>query len=292
VKQVVVVFNPISGRGRSAAAAEIAAAAFSAAGLLVEVRPTTRAGDARRFASECGEMVDAVASVGGDGTLNEVISGLRRPIPVALIPVGTANVVAREYGIPFAPRRAAELLFGGRTRPIDVARIGDGRFLAMAGVGFDGEIVKAIAAARKGPISQLTYVAPSIRALAGFRPRALRIEVDGETLPGDYYGVIVANTRCYGGHFAVAPDARPDDGLLHYSAWTRPSKWELLRYATAALLRRKSSAARYGAGRRFRIVAVDGGPVAAQADGDPAGATPVEIDLPGANARLFVPAGD
>ena len=103
VKKVVVVFNPISGRGRSAAAAEAAAAVFSKAGLSVDIRPTAAAGDACRFAAELGPDVDAVACVGGDGTLNEIVRGLVRSVPIGLVPVGTANVVARELGIPFAP---------------------------------------------------------------------------------------------------------------------------------------------------------------------------------------------
>lgn len=291
VKKVVVVFNPISGRGRSAAAAEAAAAVFSKAGLSVDIRPTAAAGDACRFAAELGPDVDAVACVGGDGTLNEIVRGLVRPVPIGLVPVGTANVVARELGIPFAPAKAAQVVLGGRIRAIDVGRIGAGRFVAMTGVGFDGEIVKAIAKARKGPISQLTYVKPSLAALSAFRPRPLRLEVDGQVLPDVFYGVIIANTRCYGGHFAVAPDAVIDDGLFHYSAWTLPSKLQLLRYATAALFRRRSSGARYGSGRRFRIVSTDGTPVAVQADGDPAPDTPVEIEVLAHSARLFIPVG-
>ena len=290
VKKVVVVFNPISGRGKSAAAAETAAAVFFKAGLDVDIRPTAAAGDARRFASELKADVDAVACVGGDGTLNEIVRGLVLPIPIGLVPVGTANVVARELGVPFSPSKAAAVLLGGRTRAIDVGRIGSGRFVAMTGVGFDGEIVKAIAKARKGPISQLTYVRPSIAALSAFKPRPLTLEVDGRLLPETFFGVIVANTRCYGGHFSVAPDAVIDDGLLHYSAWTLPSKLQLIRYAIAALLRRRSSAARYGSGKRFRILSADGSPVSVQADGDPAPDTPVEIEVSERSAQLFVPA--
>jgi YegS/Rv2252/BmrU family lipid kinase len=228
--------------------------------------------------------------VGGDGTLNEAVTGLVRDVPVGLVPVGTANVVARDLRIPFSPARAARAVLAGKTRRIEVGRVNDRRFVAMVGVGFDGEIVRAIAAARRGPISQLTYVRPSLAALSSFRARPLRLTVDGVERPEDFYGVFVCNTRCYGGHFSVAPAAKMDDGVFHFAAWTDGTKMRLLSYAWAGLLKREAGRAVYGAGRRFRIAAKDGGAVAAQADGDPTDATPLDVEaLPGAVA-LFVPA--
>jgi diacylglycerol kinase (ATP) len=289
VKKVTLVFNPISGRGKSAAAAEVAALEFRRASLEVDVRPTAAAGDARRFAAELPADADALVVVGGDGTLNEAVTGLVRDVPVGLVPVGTANVVARDLRLPFSPVRAARTILAGNARRIDVGRVNDRRFVAMVGVGFDGEIVRAIAAARRGPISQLTYVRPSIAALRSFRARPLRLTVDGVELPEDFYGVFVCNTRCYGGHFAVAPDARIDDGVFHFAAWTDGTKARLLRYAWAGLLKREADRARYGSGRRFRIAAKDGAAVAAQADGDPTDSTPLDVEtLPGA-VSLFVP---
>jgi diacylglycerol kinase (ATP) len=291
VKKVALVYNPISGRGRSAAAAEKAAEVFRRAELTVQIHETRAAGDGRRFAAELATDMDALVAVGGDGTLNEVISGLVRDVPVGLIPVGTANVVARDLGLPFDPAEAARLILHGSTRRIDVGRVNDRRFLAMVGVGFDGEIVKEIAAARSGPITQLTYVKPAMRALSAFSPRPLRLTVDGATLAEDFYAVFVANTRCYGGHFSVAPEAILDDGALHFAAWTEKSKLTLLRYAWAGLLRRKASGAVYGAGRTFRIESADGTPVPVQADGDPLGTTPLDIEILPHAARVFAANG-
>jgi diacylglycerol kinase (ATP) len=289
VKKVTLVYNPISGRGKSQAAAEKAAGVLRRAEIDVDVRETRVAGDGRRFARELSPDSDALIAVGGDGTLNEVVSGLTRDVPVGLVPVGTANVVARDLRLPFHPEEAARVIVHGTTRTIDVGRVNDRRFLAMVGVGFDGEIVKEIAAARRGPISQLTYVRPAMRALASFQPRPLRLTVDGVPLPDDFYAVFVTNTRCYGGHFAVAPEAALDDGVFHFAAWTARSKARLLRYAFAGLLRRKASAAQYGTGRRFRIDSVEGTPVPAQADGDPLGATPLDIEVLPRAARVFAP---
>jgi diacylglycerol kinase (ATP) len=289
VKKVELVFNPVSGKGRSAAAAKVAAAVIERAGVKTIVRKTERSGDAARFADRLSADTDAIVAVGGDGTLNEVVSGLRRDVPIGLVPVGTANVVARDLKIPFDATAAAKLVVEGTPRPLDVGRIGHRRFVAMVGVGFDGAIVKAVADARNGPITQMAYVAPSIRTLIDHAPKPLRLIVDDAPIEGPFFGVLVCNTRGYGGHFSVTPDAAIDDGLFHYVAWRKGERRHLLRYAVAALLRRKSGAAAYGAGRRFRIESLNGREVEAQADGDPLGRTPIEIEMLPSAARIFAP---
>ncbi|HYC76365.1 MAG TPA: diacylglycerol kinase family protein [Planctomycetota bacterium] len=291
MRRVELVFNPISGRGRSAAAAETVAARPRAAGVETRVRPTGAAGDARRFAADLAPDADALIAVGGDGTLNEIVSGLTRDVPVGLVPVGTANVVARDLRLPFAPAKAADVVLRGRARTIDVGAIGDRRFVAMVGVGFDGEIVRAIAAARRGPITPLAYVRPALRTLRGFAPKPLRLVVDGAPVQEDVFGVIVSNTRCYGGYFSVTPKASVDDGLLHYVAWRRGTRASLLRYAWSGALRSESGAALYGDGRRFTVESKDGTPVAVQADGDPWGVTPLEARVVPGALRMFAPEG-
>ena len=102
-------------------------------------------------------------TVGGDGTLNEVLTGLGgRDVPVGLVPIGTANVVSRDLGIPLNPKRSARLLLDGVPRPIDVGPDRRPRFVAMVGAGIDGAIVEAICAARRGPITKLSYVVPDV----------------------------------------------------------------------------------------------------------------------------------
>jgi YegS/Rv2252/BmrU family lipid kinase len=288
------IVNPISGNGEGLRAARLTAELLERSGIRVCQHVTEAAGHARRFAADIDPECDTVVSVGGDGTLNEVLTGLSRDIPVGLVPIGTANVVSRDLKIPRNPRDSAQLLIDGVPRAIDVGRINDRRFVAMVGAGVDGAIVKSLCEARKGPITKLSYVAPTVKALLRHRAAPMRLTVDGRPVDGVFYGVFVTNTRNYGGFFSVTPRAEIDDGAFHWVGQTSARRSSLLRFALAALLRRElpSTAARYGSGRTFLIEAAGPEPVPVQVDGDFFGWLPVTIEIiPGAARIIRRPGG-
>jgi YegS/Rv2252/BmrU family lipid kinase len=285
------IVNPISGSGAALRAANVATAVLEQNGVRVHRHVTAAAGEARKFAAELDPECDAIVSVGGDGTLNEVLSGLSRDVPVGLVPIGTANVVSRDLRIPLDPKRSARVLVEGAPKRIDVGLVNGRRFVAMVGAGIDGAIVRAICEARRGPITKLTYVKPTLRAIWSFRPSPIRVTVDGVPVQGTFSGVFVTNTRNYGGFFSVTPRASIDDGMLHWSGQTSPRRLSLVRFALAALRRKElpPSAARYGDGRRFVLEPAGPDPVHVEVDGDYLGTLPVTIDiLPGA-ARIIQP---
>lgn len=289
MRSVVLIVNPISGSGAALRAARLTTTILEQRGVRVRQQVTGEKGEARRFASEVDPDCDAIVSVGGDGTLNEVLSGLVRDIPVGLVPIGTANVVSRELDIPRNPRRSAHLLLDGVPQRIDVGRIDDRRFVAMVGAGVDGAIIEAISRARTGPISKLSYVKPTAQAIFSFLPKPMRLTVDGVLQPEVFYGVFVTNTRNYGGYFSVTPKAAMNDGTLHWAGQTSPRRTSLVRFAFAALCKKElpPSAARYGSGTRFVIEPAGPDAVPVQVDGDFFGHLPVTIDiLPGA-ARII-----
>jgi YegS/Rv2252/BmrU family lipid kinase len=289
LRQADLIVNPISGSGKALRAADLTVALLERAGVRVRKRVTEAAGQARRFAADLDPDCDALIMVGGDGTLNEVLSGLGRDVPVGLVPIGTANVVSRDLRIPLNPKHSAQLLLDGVPRPIDVGRINDRRFVAMVGAGIDGAIVKAICSARRGPITKWAYVMPTFRAIGGFKPVPIRVTVDGRRIDEVFYGVFVTNTRNYGGFFSVTPKAAMDDGALNWAGQTSAGRASLLRFAIAALRRKElpESAAKYGTGRVFTLEAAGPEPVPVEVDGDYFGELPVTIEiLPGA-ARII-----
>jgi diacylglycerol kinase (ATP) len=104
-KSALVIANPIAGSGRGERVAKELARELEKAGLRVDVRLTQARGDARRFAADA--RAEAILSVGGDGTLNEVLHGARDPeVPIGLVPLGTANVLALDLSLSSDPRRA------------------------------------------------------------------------------------------------------------------------------------------------------------------------------------------
>ncbi len=256
------------------------------------IHETRRAGDGREHVRELARGVDGVIAVGGDGTLGEVVAGLSgTPVPVGIIPVGTANVVARELRIPLSPEKAARVLLSGKTRQVDLGRANGRPFLAMVGVGLDGAIVAALSKVRTGPISMASYVRPSLAAVRAYAWPELKVEIDGRALEVPCYGILACNTANYGGIFHLVPGASCSDGLLDLHVWTKPGSTAALRRFAAGLFRRRSSKSitHYAQAKQVRISALNGSAVDAQIDGDILGTTPVDIELHAGQARLFAP---
>lgn len=228
----------------------------------------------------------AIVAAGGDGTALDVLN--RHPTAaVAILPLGTENLLARQLGIP---RRdgafVAQMIARGQTRPIDLGQVGAQRFAIMASVGFDSEVLHQTHAARGGSITRWAYVPPVLRTLVRYRFPPVRVYVDDD--PRAIVGglALVANLPEYALQLPLTPGARADDGRLDVAVFPHRSPFQFLRDLGNVVLGRSGGIARFTA-TRVRIEADVTLPV--QADGDPAGSTPVEIRVLPRAARVFVP---
>lgn len=148
--KITIIFNPVAGNRRDALLHDTVAALVRR-GFQVSVIGTTGPGNATHVAAEAvAEGVDAIVAAGGDGTINEVVTGVvGSDIPVGIIPMGTANVLALEFRLPRRAEAIAGVIAGGVTRRLHIGRINGRRFLLMVGAGFDGQVVHAIDSAMK-----------------------------------------------------------------------------------------------------------------------------------------------
>jgi len=189
-----------------------------AIGHTIEVRVTSEKGDARRFASETGE-VDLLIAAGGDGTLNEVVHGLM-DLPEAarsvlgIMPLGTANDFATGCGIPRDPEQALALCLEGRAVPVDVGKANEHWFLNAASIGFGAEITATTPPELKHLLGPAAYaVMGAILAMNVHHYRG-RLTLPNREITGSGPVAIVGNGRQAGGGVQVTPRARIDDGLL------------------------------------------------------------------------------
>lgn len=281
------IVNRHAGRRGVRRDADRAAARLKEQGVSVVLQATGSAEEAARVIEQAKDSVGCVVAVGGDGTLRGVVDATHGLLPVGLIPRGTANVVARELKIPLDPRRAADNLATGHTRRIDLGHIeGRGTFLAMVGVGFDGQVVTGVhpgrmKAARMGLSAMSALLRPALPPLD--------VTVDGTRLDVTAFGVVAANTRNYGGWFAACPSALPDDGVLDTMLLLRRDRRALLRSGLAVVRRREGSPAivSYGRGTHIEVTSRNGAESPVQADGDPCGTTPIRLSIePGAVAII------
>ena len=285
---VVIIVNPIAGGGRGQKDAEEVERLLAAGGRSVERVLTNASGDAERAALGAAKSgANTVLVFGGDGTINEAAQGLAgSDTALAVLPLGTANVLAHELGLGYGPRRAAELVLRGRRRRLDLGRAAGRYFVCMASTGFDAYVTENMAKWRRGAISYLSYVGPTLKALWRYPYTPLRVRVDGAPMRRPAYHVIVGNVRNYGGPFTMTPNARPDDGLLDVVAFESggPAMLGLYMAATTVHLHPRLRTVEMLRGRRIEVEA--GEPVPVQTDGDFRGYSPACFEI--ASERITV----
>jgi len=290
-KHLLVIRNPVAGQRRGADYAR-AMRTFEEAGCALTVVETTARGDAVRIAREADEDVfDIIVAAGGDGTINEVVNGLAgRRLPLGIIPLGTANVLAHEVGIGPDTARAAEVILTGRRRPIALANAGGHYCCLMASAGYDARAITRVRPALKRLLGEAAYyVAGFEEMLAGTR-RLLAVEVDGTSY--EAASVVVANGRLYGGRYLIAPEANITEPVLHTILLPRPGRWNITRYGIAVMRERLHllQDVRIVKGTTVRLAAPAGEPW--QSDGDLIGEFPVTVTVEADAIELMVPAGD
>ena len=300
-KRVLVVFNPKAGRRRLGKLRRTIAA-MRLTGAKVELLATEARGDAERLAREaCGGMngfaaLDLLAIAGGDGTINEAVNGLMSvsgagatsSLPLCIVPLGTANVLAREIGQRFSPAVAARTALRGRQRQVFLGQANGRCFTIMAGAGFDAHVVANVSTALKQRVGKLAYVWEAFRQLFLFPYGRYRVTVDGKAY--DAASVVVAKGRLYAGPYVAAPEARLDSPEFQVCLFLRGGRWNAIRYAlalTLGLLPRLKGY-RIVSGREVRIDGPMGDPV--QGDGDIIAHLPVEIRLAPVSLSLMAPA--
>ena len=294
-RRALIVANPIAGRGRGERAAHELAEGLAELDCAAELRLTTAAGDARRWTAESD--VDLVVSIGGDGTLREVLDALsttdRNDLPVAMLPMGTANVLAVDFRLPGHVPGVLELVRAGTTRQLDLARVGPPggpwvtSFLAL-GVGLDAEVVERLHTARTGSITKLSYVPHSLKAVASYRPSSLEVTIDGERLEGRFGQVIVSNMYNYGGLMRLDRRCRADDGRWEVYLWRRATRRDLFGSFVRSLAGRLPGGACECIQAREVSVSSER-PVPYHVDGDPGGRAPVALELTGRSQTILAP---
>jgi len=289
-RRLLVIFNPAAGLRRRARLQEVLDQ-LEGFGCQVELRETEAAGHAERIAQDADPARhDVVIAAGGDGTINEVVNGLANVLlPLAIIPLGTANVLAVEIGLRTDPASVAETLARGVPRPIALGAANGRRFIVMAGIGFDARVVDEVSVPLKRWLGKGAYVAAFLHQLLAFPFPTYRVRVDGTERQAA--SVILANGRFYAGRFVVAPDADLRLPHLEVCLFARRGRLAAIGYGLALIagrLPRLKSFRIVSAARRVEIAGPQGAPV--QGDGDIIARLDVVIDvLPDALQLVFPP---
>lgn len=292
--------NPVSGRGKGRQRAQALAETLSVEST-VEVAETRARGDATEIAAQRGPDFGRVIAVGGDGTLNEVLTGLwrsgrsARELPeLGFLPSGTANAAAPAFGLRSDPGEVARSLDHAPSRPVDfgvVRSSGEERpFLLWCGAGYDAVVIDALNSARTGRMGLLGLLrnAPRVvgRILA-YEESPVQAEVDG-SLWTALGGVVVANVAdiAFGGTIAGGADAF--DGVLDVVAAPTGTKSRLPLLGLAMLSSGLQSARGVRRSTASSVRLRSTGLVPVQIDGEPAGTLPIDVRVVAGGVRLLL----
>lgn len=292
------VHNPSAGTRSDSDAVETALAVLRAAGWEGRAQQTLCSGDATRIArSAANAGYDVVFALGGDGTVNEVLNGiLESNTALGVLPFGTANVWAKELGLPQNDiAGAVRLQLDAPAAAIDVGLVqgkdyGPRAFLLWCGVGFDAHITAEVEPQRalKRRLGAVMFLLFGARAAFTFRGQRARIEIDGHNRRARLLLALVSNAQLYGGVVRISPQAKLDDGLLDIAVFRGTGTWRTAWHLVRVFLGWHLNAVdveHY----KSREITIRAPRLPVHVDAEPIGVTPVKITLKDRAVHVLVP---
>ena len=282
---IILISNPAA-RGATINKFDSASKFLEEKGFNVKLLLTEKSGNATYLAQEAvKEKPYAIVAAGGDGTINEVINGMvRSDVPLALLPLGTTNVLAKELGIPEEMTAALNTAISKAPRTVNLGRIElnpdtdfahSRYFCLMAGIGFDGKAVSEVNPAIKRKSGKAAYILSGLKNLLHYAPNQLFYNIDGKELTG--FASITGKSSRYGGNFKITPDADLADPALYTCIFQGKKRSDLIRYVfrtiTGSLFKEKDIV-------YLKSTSVEvHGSAHIQVDGDYIGVTPANITV-------------
>jgi diacylglycerol kinase (ATP) len=235
---IVLIGNPAA-RKASLTKFEAASSFLKKMGFDIKLLLTQKSGDATLLArAAVREKPYAVIAAGGDGTVNEVINGMvASDVPLAVLPLGTTNVLAKELGIPENISGALSIAASRKPRTICLGKVELNPdtdtayvryFCLMAGIGFDGQAVHDVNEAIKKKSGKAAYILSGVKTLLRYAPNQLFYHIDGKEYAG--FSSITGKASRYGGHFRITPDAELSAPTLFTCIFQGNRRVDLLRY--------------------------------------------------------------
>lgn len=287
-RRALVLFNPKARRGGESIKPVVER--LEAGGLAVTVEPFEALPEIARDIVRLRNTADLVVVCGGDGSVSSAaMAVMESGLPMGIIPMGTANDLARTLAIPIDLQEAAEVIVKGRTRRIDMGTVNGHAFFNVASIGLSTKLAQGLDPALKRRFGRLGYALAAIKVLAGASRFRARIAEKGQVTEVETYQIAVGNGRHYGGGNVVEETAEIDDGHLDLYSLEMSNLWKL------ALMIRSFRSGRHGAWkevRTARCVEFDietKAPMPVNADGEIVTSTPAHFKVHPRAISVFTP---
>jgi diacylglycerol kinase (ATP) len=216
LRKFFILLNPASGQIDKYKLQKQIEAYLAEKGIEFECFQTERKKHATQLVSELltPDFTDILV-VGGDGTLNEVVNGLRNTqIPISIIPKGTGNDFAKALKLPKKLNQQLEIALNGKVKSVDVGKCNSHLFINTMGFGFDGKVVEHMEQNGKPAGGHLAYILTVLKIVTAFPEPTVKFKVDGKEFEQPVFLMAINNGTVYGGGFHITPDAKLDDGIF------------------------------------------------------------------------------
>jgi len=291
-----VIVNPNAGNGKGKKDWERISGIFSRDNIRTHSRFTEKKGHAIELTREAlASGFRKIISVGGDGTMNEIVNGIftqnncpSKDVFIGMIPVGTGNDWGRMFGIPLVYEGAVKVIRDNKTMPHDVGTItyysSEGQqkryFMNIAGLGFEAVVVQKTNKQKdKGRSSQAVYLYNLLSSLISYKRPVINLTIDGKTITTKAFSVNVGNGRYCGGGMRQTPDAVPDDGLLDITVIKDMGRIEVIKSLKILYDGTILSHPKIDGYRSTNLKVTCETALYAEADGESLGHTPVEFGI-------------
>lgn len=228
MRQIIYIINPRAGSGSKQDLQGLIEKRTAEKGIPYQVFPSVASADYSFMLPLIKEQrITDIVIVGGDGTVSQVVNGLRHTdVRFGIIPCGSGNGLAYTAGIPVEPNKALDLVFTGNASAIDGFMINNQFSCMLCGLGFDAKVAHDFAQQPKRGLS--TYVKQVVRNFFSAKPYSFELLVNGTTITTDAFFMSIANSNQFGNNFTIAPRASLSDGLLDIVIVTSQNKLSLL----------------------------------------------------------------
>lgn len=275
--RVIISLNPKAGAREGRTLAEQLDAAIKQRGLDCLITSDLEQVQAKAEAWRDSGDLRAVVGAGGDGTIALLTNLLDEGVPLAMLPLGTENLLAKHLNLRADPEALASIIAEGRGVRMDVGEA-DGRlFLLMLGCGFDADVVRRLHAERSGHIHHFSYAKPIIESICNYQYPSMRVFCDDEAEPIDAKWAFLVNLPRYAGGLQFSPGANEFDGQIDVCTFKQGSLWHGLRYLTGVVLQQHQHWDDFQVRPAATIRIESDHETPYQLDGDPGGMLPVTV---------------
>jgi YegS/Rv2252/BmrU family lipid kinase len=285
--KALLIVNPSSGGEKATEYEELASKKLQELFDEVSVAHTEKAGDAQRFASEAVGSVDSVFAMGGDGTVNEAISGLasheERP-RFGFFPLGTVNDLARALAIPLDPKEAIESFSLDHSRNIDIGKINDAYFMNVVAIGIIPAAINNVEVEEKTKLGKMAYFLSGLREVRKNESHPFEIITSGQEAietTVESSTLIIGSSNSIGGFESLLPKASTSDGKLHLIYIKDSNLWETIKSIPELLkgVTESNESIGYLAFEKAQINILDEATIETNVDGDPGPKLPITLQV-------------